>query len=115
MRGVIIKAIRERAGVGTTNGDPYLESVKTDKDAMRSLIHNERRLELCFEGFRFWDLRRWQSPLTETAQGMSISNTNNTYTTLDVEKRTYSDYINYGPIPHSELLKYDQLVQNKGW
>jgi hypothetical protein len=111
----IIKAIRERAGVGTTNGDPYLESVKTDKDAMRSLIHNERRLELCFEGFRFWDLRRWQSPLTETAQGMSISNTNNTYTTLDVEKRTYSDYMNYGPIPHSELLKYDQLVQNKGW
>lgn len=111
----IIKAIRERAGVGTTNGDPYLESVKTDKDAMRSLIHNERRLELCFEGFRFWDLRRWQSPLTETAQGISISNTNNTYTTLDVEKRTYSDYMNYGPIPHSELLKYDQLVQNKGW
>jgi starch-binding outer membrane protein, SusD/RagB family len=109
----VIKAIRQRAGVGTTNGDSYLESIKTDKAAMRTLIHNERRLELCFEGFRFWDLRRWQNSLIETAQGMSINSS--TYTTIDVEKRTYSDYMNYGPIPYSELLKYNQLVQNKGW
>lgn len=29
-------------------------------DEMEELIRNERRLELCFEGFRFWDLRRWR-------------------------------------------------------
>ena len=43
---------------------------------MRELIRNERRLELCFEGFRFWDLRRWKVPmekLTETAKGVRIS------------------------------------------
>jgi starch-binding outer membrane protein, SusD/RagB family len=109
----VIKAIRQRAGVGTTSGDPYLESVKNDKDAMRTLIHNERRLELCFEGFRFWDLRRWKDPITVTAQGVSI--TNNIPTVIDVEKRSYSDYMYYGPIPYSEVLKYNQLVQNKGW
>lgn len=49
----VIKAIRQRAGVGTDNGDPYLESVKNDQTQMRELIRNERRLELCFEGFRF--------------------------------------------------------------
>lgn len=46
----VIKAIRSRAGVGTTNGDAYLESIKDDKDKMRELIHNERRIELSFEG-----------------------------------------------------------------
>ena len=43
----VIKAIRQRAGIGENGGDPYLESVKNDKDAMRDLIRNERRLELC--------------------------------------------------------------------
>jgi hypothetical protein len=55
----VIKAIRSRAGI--TGGDLYLESIKDNKDKMRELIRNERRLELCFEGFRFWDLRRWKA------------------------------------------------------
>jgi hypothetical protein len=54
----VIRAIRQRAGVGGAT-DPYLEECAADKDRMRALIRNERRLELCFEGFRFWDLRRW--------------------------------------------------------
>jgi len=109
----VIKAIRKRAGVGTSNGDAYLESVKGDKDAMRDLIRNERRLELCFEGFRFWDLRRWKAPITDAAHGMSI--VNGTYSDIPVENRAYQDYMYYGPIPYSEILKYNALVQNKGW
>lgn len=109
----VIKAIRKRAGVGTSNGDAYLESIKNDKEKMRELIRNERRLELCFESFRFWDLRRWKSMLTESAKGMSIKG--ETYTVITVENRKYSDFMNYGPIPYSEILKFDALVQNKGW
>ena len=110
----VIKAIRKRAGVGTTNGDPYLEECKADKDKMRALIRNERRLELCFESFRFWDLRRWKANLNETARGLDINGT--TYTPINaVEARTYENYMYYGPVPYSELLKYTNLVQNKGW
>ena len=69
----VLRAIRQRAGVGVDNGDAYLESIKNDKEAMRTLIRNERRLELCFEGFRFWDLRRWEVNLNETVRGVSIS------------------------------------------
>ena len=29
--------------------------------------------------------------------------------------RNYSDYMYYGPIPHSEILKWSNLKQNKGW
>lgn len=109
----VIKAIRQRAGIGVGNNDPYLEHCKTDKDIMRELIRNERRLELCFESFRFWDLRRWKSNLNESARGMNINGT--TYTEFTVEERLYQDYMYYGPIPYSEVLKYDNLIQNKGW
>ncbi|RGN35247.1 RagB/SusD family nutrient uptake outer membrane protein [Bacteroides oleiciplenus] len=112
----VIKAIRQRAGIGENGGDPYLESIKGDKDKMRELIRNERRLELCFEGFRFWDLRRWKvdlSKLNETVKGMKITGTN--HEVVDVEKRDYKDYMYYGPVPYSEMLKFDALIQNKGW
>lgn len=107
----IIRAIRERAGI--TGGDLYLESIKNNKDAMRELIHNERRLELSFEGFRFWDLRRWKKNLNETAKGMRIQGSN--YEVINVENRIFQDYMIYGPIPYSETLKFNALKQNDGW
>ena len=83
---------------------------------MRELIRNERRLELCFEGFRFWDLRRWKvalNKLSETAVG--TNKVNNVQTYPNVEIRSYKDYMYYGPIPYSEVLKWDNLKQNIGW
>ncbi|MEO8950026.1 MAG: RagB/SusD family nutrient uptake outer membrane protein, partial [Mucilaginibacter sp.] len=111
----VIKAIRKRAlGLAT---DPYLEEIKGDQSKMRDLIRNERRLELCFESFRFWDLRRWKVDITklnETVQGMDVNGT--IYTPLNsVETRAYQDYMYYGPIPNSEILKYNALIQNAGW
>lgn len=107
----VIAAIRKRAGI--TQPDNFLASISS-KEAMRNLIRNERRLELCFEGFRFWDLRRWKTNLNETAKGVNITNTN--YTVVDVEQRLYNnEYMHYGPIPEREFLKYNSLVQNKGW
>ncbi|MDF2191620.1 RagB/SusD family nutrient uptake outer membrane protein [Paraflavitalea sp. CAU 1676] len=109
----VIKAIRKRAGIGLTNGDAYLELVKGSKEQMRELIRNERRLELCFEGFRFWDLRRWKAPMTETAKGVSIRN--NVPTAFDVEPRQFQPFMIYGPIPYGEILKFGALEQNQGW
>jgi hypothetical protein len=106
----VIAAIRNRAGI--EQPDSYLESV-SDQGAMRQLIRNERRLELCFESFRFWDLRRWKADLTVPARGIRISG--NTYTPFNVEDRVYNnEYMHYGPIPNREIVKFG-LVQNKGW
>ncbi len=105
----VIRAIRARA-LGISN-DPYLDECAGDKTKMRELIHNERRLELCFEGFRFWDLRRWKDDLTETARGYDVS----TGEEFEVESRSYNEDMTFGPIPYSECLKYDKLEQNKGW
>ena len=123
----VIKAIRERAGLGTNEvgialpeGDAYLEECAANQDKMTDLIRNERRIELCFENKRFWDLRRWKMPLDETVKGMQIDRDEETgdlsYTIIDVEVRSYdSSYQCYGPIPKGELLKWSNLKQNKGW
>lgn len=108
----VIKKIRQRAGVGGTD-DPYLEVCAADPLKMQQLIRNERRLELCFEGFRFWDLRRWKADLNETVRGVDINGS--AITSVDVEKRAFKDYMYYGSIPYSEILKYSNLKQNKGW
>nr|WP_294785257.1 RagB/SusD family nutrient uptake outer membrane protein [uncultured Flavobacterium sp.] len=107
----VIQALRKRAGIAQP--DLYLESIKADQSAMRNLIRNERRLELCFEGFRFWDLRRWDLNLTAAAEGMKIQA--GTYQKITVESRLFQDYMKYGPIPYSEVLKFNALIQNKGW
>lgn len=115
----VIKAIRERAGLGEFGEDPYLDECAQSKDKMRELIRNERRLELCFENHRFWDLRRWKANLNEAAKGINITTDATTgkfiYKTFDAEERKYSDYMYYGPIPYSEILKYSNLKQNEGW
>lgn len=109
----VIAAIRKRAGI--TQPDAYLATI-TDAAGMRALIRNERRLELCFEGFRFWDLRRWKADLTETAKGINIDKAKTTFTTVNVESRVYNNsFMYYGPIPEKEVIKYNALIQNKGW
>lgn len=116
----VIKVIRQRAGVGLENNDAYLESIKNDKDKMRDLIRNERRLELCFENQRFWDLRRWKvslDKLNETTLGVQIDKTGDilNYTRIDVEARNFKEYMYHGPIPNGEILKWSNLEQNAGW
>ncbi len=112
----VIKAIRKRAGVGGDN-DPYLDECAKSKEAMRELIRNERRLELCFENHRFWDLRRWKLDLNESAKGVKITTSGDgfAYEYFTVEERKYQDYMYYGPIPYSEMNKWDNLQQNDGW
>ena len=106
----IIGAIRKRGGI--SQPDIYISSIQT-KEEMRILIENERRIELCFEGFRFWDLRRLDMNLNEVAKGISIQDS--LYTIVNVEERNYEPYMIYGPIPYTELLKNNELVQNIGW
>ena len=107
----VIAAIRQRAGI--TSSDNYLASIASKED-MRALIQNERRLELSFEGHRFWDLRRWGLPLNESVSGYYHDGSG--YVEIPVvETRDYPEYAKYLPIPNNEILKFSALEQNQGW
>ncbi|MCX7987418.1 MAG: RagB/SusD family nutrient uptake outer membrane protein [Bacteroidales bacterium] len=105
----VIGEIRKRAGI--KQPDEYLASI-TSKEQMRELIRNERRIELCFEGHRFWDVRRWKENLTIPVKGVRI--VNNNFNIETVENRMFQDYMYYGPIPYEEIIK-NNLQQNNGW
>jgi starch-binding outer membrane protein, SusD/RagB family len=107
----VINAIRSRAGITATT---YVNGLS--KAQMTDLIRNERRIEMCFEEQRFWDLRRWKmtNVMKKAVSGVDVSADGSTYNYRVVESRNYSDYQIYGPIPYGETLKY-KLIQNQGW
>ena len=107
----VIEAIRDRAGI--SQPDNYLASITTQED-MRELIRNERRIELSFEGHRFWDIRRWGLSLNEPAKGYFFDG-NNYIELPSVEVRNYQPFATYMPIPNAEILKFPELEQNNGW
>lgn len=90
------------------------------KDQLRERIQNERRVELCFEGHRFWDVCRWKKGemFNLPVKGMRITadGSNLTYEIFDVEQRVFDVSKMYlMPIPQGEILKSDALVQNPNW
>lgn len=108
----VLSELRRTAGI--SQPDKYLESLTT-KEEIAELIKNERRIELCFEGFRFWDIRRWKDEnlMNNSVYGIDIIGSTS-FTKVFVEERKFKDYMFFGPLPYAETLKYD-LKQNNGW
>ena len=101
--------------------DAYLAEVAgLGAAAFDALVKNERRLETCFEGMRFFDIRRWTTDLNELNKAVHgayiIRNADLSFTynlTYQVEARSFSSA--YLPIPYVEILRMNKLVQNEGW
>lgn len=109
------KLIRDRAGLTTP---AYIKVLP--KEEFIEKVRNERRVELCFEGHRFWDVRRWkQGELYFNApiHGMKISKVDNTltYEVFDVENRVFDTKMYAMPLPYDEMQKSKLLTQNEGW
>ncbi|MCU0456305.1 MAG: RagB/SusD family nutrient uptake outer membrane protein [Bacteroidales bacterium] len=88
------------------------------KDAFRTKLRNERRVELAFEDHRFWDIRRWKiGDQTTEIYGMDIEKNGDvyTYTRKVVETRVWDDKMYLYPIPQSEIFINGNLGQNEGW
>lgn len=90
-------------------GEEFLERLK-----------NERRVELAFEGHRFWDVRRWKD-LNKTADiyGVKVTKedegTGFNYEKFLYESRTITDNLYFYPISNTEKYKNPNLGQNPGW
>lgn len=109
--------VRLRAGFTAT--DKYLTGVTTS-DQMMAKVKNERRIELCFEEQRYFDLRRWMDgdKLNQPVNGIRIENIGGTlnynYFVVDGQRK-FDTKMYFHPIPLSELKKSPSLEQNPGW
>ena len=119
-----IDAVRERAGLPTVawswenfsnQGAKY-----TTKNGLRDIIHQERLIELAFEGQRFWDLRRWKEAhivLNAPVKGWSTEQQDPSgyYKPVTLFTQTFKLRDYFWPIDQDELLRNKKLVQNPGW
>ncbi|TFF35477.1 RagB/SusD family nutrient uptake outer membrane protein [Mucilaginibacter psychrotolerans] len=119
-----VDRIRARAGLGgvVESWTKYSKNASkpASKDGLRAIIHQERRIELCFEGQSGWDLRRWkelQNVLSTPLRGWSIyeSQAINYYRALNVEIPVFNTRDYLWPIPNTSITGNENLVQNPFW
>lgn len=123
-----IIALRRRAGLTPGTNNRYGIPTGISQTDARTLIRNERRIELGFEEHRFWDVRRWKTAevvlsgplygmqITRAGAGTTASPYTYTYnpraitSTMRWQSRLY-----YMPLPYDETTKNLNLAQNPGW
>lgn len=115
-----INRLRARAGITAGTNNRYGIKTGITQAEMRTLIQNERRIELAFEEHRFWDIRRWKiadQVLNSTLTGVniSVSGANTTYQTIPVATTAFQSRMYHMPIPYDEITKNPKLIQNEGW
>ncbi|MDR3141250.1 MAG: RagB/SusD family nutrient uptake outer membrane protein [Tannerellaceae bacterium] len=116
-----INPIRQRVGMP--------DVTETNRDKLREIVRRERRIELAFEGVRYFDVLRWGIIADElenrqfTGMKVATSKTTNT-TSYEVDEEGYIIYkktnfkrgINeLWPIPLSEIEINPNLIQNSGY
>lgn len=105
-----LNAVRKRAGIP--------EVAACSQDDFLTRVKHERRVEMAFEGQRFWDLRRWKN-LDETKNIYAVRITHHdgvlSYEKTLLSERSVSNKLYFYPIANVELFKNKKLVQNSGW
>jgi hypothetical protein len=113
-----VREIRSRVGL------PY-----TDKngDNLWKAIVQERKVELAFEGLRYWDLRRWEVAALPYPDGLSGyqqhglkiepegSGFRYTYVSVDEKNRNFPERMYRFPMPKSELESNSLVNQYDEW
>lgn len=98
-----VDAVRNRANM------PALPK-GLNKEQMREKIRHERMIELCGEGQRYSDIRRWK-----IAKGVVDGVWMTEFTGVKIRQRGFPDHYYLWPIPQSERDVNPALTQNPGW
>ncbi|MDR0575448.1 MAG: RagB/SusD family nutrient uptake outer membrane protein [Tannerella sp.] len=111
-----VNAIRRRVGM------PDLPA-GLSKDEFEIRYRNERRVELAYEGHRYFDVRRWR--IMENSEryvtGMRITQDGDgyNYERISFERESYKEKLYLYPIPQGEINKMQSHTgtdwQNPGW
>lgn len=111
-----LSLVRDRVGM------PAIPETVTGED-LRARLYNERRIELAFEGHRFFDVRRWKIAMdveNRPIEGLDIIKDINTgkktYERVKLLERTFEEQMYLLPIASDEIRKNNgSLEQNPGY
>lgn len=113
-----VREIRSRVGL------PYSDK---NGDNLWKAIVQERKVELAFEGLRYWDLRRWEVAAQPYPDGLSGyqqhglkiepegSGFRYTYVSVDEKNRNFPERMYRFPMPKSELESNSLVNQYDEW
>lgn len=119
-----INDIRDRVSL------PPLKKTDIDtQEKVRQAVRKERRVELAFEGLRYFDVLRWgiaKEELNRTFHGVKLSDDKNapnykgtskvdSDNYYEFESRTWAPHNRYFPIPQNDLNINKNLRQNDGY
>lgn len=119
-----INKVRTRAGIPNVQDAWSTYSTQPEKyqtkGGLREIIHQERLIELAFEGQRIWDLKRWKKArdvLNSPIRGWTIDQETPSayYRVRTIFDLSFSQRDYFWPISERELLRNPKLVQNPGW
>jgi hypothetical protein len=101
----LINQVRARVTMPTVE---TAEGTGLSQTALRNIVRHERRVELAFEGLRFFDLKRWGT-VQEAFQRVATDNIAGYGALYRAEKSQIF------PIPLSEISANSKLQQNPVW
>lgn len=88
------------------------------QNAFRDKIRNERTVELCFEGSRWNDMRRWyiaHLPENKIQYDLVFDRNHTSFTKVEVFNRVFEQRHYWLPFYKDQVQLYPEWPQNPGW
>ena len=101
----LVNQVRQRVSMPTVQS---VEGASLTQAELRDVVRHERRVELAFEGLRYFDLKRWGDVQNSFNRARADNVTGYTPIFLPGKSEVF-------PIPLSELNVNSNLVQNPIW
>ncbi len=116
--------VRERAGlkgvVESWANYSNFPDKPSSKEGLREIIRQERMIELCFEGKKFWDVRRWKIAdklLNRKVKGWNVNGSTaiEYYNIINIESIQFQTKEYLWPLSQSAMRRNKNLLQNPFW
>lgn len=109
-----------RAALNLVRDCANMKHVEATGDEFTEKLRNERRIELAFEGHRFYDIRRWKIAGQDEIRniyGVKITKNGDSfaYEKVLLNKLYWNDKMYLFPFPQNEVYMNPNLGQNPDW